>query len=77
MTTSKNLKSILELEINRLHEMALSEPLKGEEVKKLESLTRAWKTYNATQEQPNEAGGSTLTDEELLAIAKAVAEDEA
>ena len=70
MATSENLKSILDVEISRLQEKASIGPLNDMDVKKLEALTRAWKTYNATQEVAKAPQELTLTDEELLALAK-------
>lgn len=70
MSTSDNLKDILDLEISRLHEKAAVSPLNDMDVKKLEALTRAWKTYNATQEPAKGLEDIQLSDEELLAIAK-------
>lgn len=70
MSTSDNLKSILDVEITRLHDKAALGPLNDLDVKKLEALTRAWKTYNATQEAPKKSEELKLSDEELLALAK-------
>lgn len=70
MSTSDNLKSILDVEITRLHEKAAVAPLNDMDVKKLEALTRAWKTYNATQETQKASDDIELTDAELLALAK-------
>lgn len=70
MSTSDNLKSILDLEITRLHEKSVDKPLNDLDVKKLEALTRAWKTYNATTEPTKQQDNLDLTDEELLALAK-------
>lgn len=70
MTASANLESIFEIEISRLHGLALSRPLNDLEVKKLDMLTRAWKTYNSTQAEAKRSEDVPLTDDELLALAR-------
>jgi len=69
--SGKNLQKIFDLEIERLTDMAVHGSLELDDIKKLEVLTRAYRTYNTTTpkdaEEPEEID---LTKEELIALAK-------
>ncbi len=70
MTTADLLKQIFDKQIAELHHTASQGPLDMDDVKKLETLTRAWKTYNNTEYRDREDElGATLSDEELMALA--------
>lgn len=71
-SSSKNLQKIFDLEIERLTELAIHGSLELEDIKKLESLTRAYRTFNTTTpKDEDEVEGLALSTEELIALAKA------
>lgn len=70
--TSKNLQKIFDLEIERLTTAAIHGSLELEDIKKLEALTRAYRTFNTTTPKDEDGADSIpLSTEELIALAKA------
>lgn len=70
--TSKNLQQIFDLEIGRLTELASEGPLEFDEVRRLETLTRAYRTYNSTtaKDTDTEDAAKDVSTADLLAIAR-------
>jgi hypothetical protein len=70
--TSEHLEEIFATELEHLHTSSKNRKLSLEEVKKLETLTRAWKTFNTTKAEPidESQGESELTTQELLSLAR-------
>jgi hypothetical protein len=71
-TTDTNLQDIFDLEIERLAKKSKKGELDIEELKRLETLTRTYRTYNSTKQKDNDSdnAGAPLTTEELLALAR-------
>lgn len=65
----KELEQTFKIEIKRLYEKALVQPLDMDEIKKLESLTRSWKAYSGSRIDDEESITHELTKEELTALA--------
>ena len=70
--TTEHLEQIFASEISRLHDIARNGGLSVDEVKKMEVLTRAWKTFHSTEVKEKEviSEETNLSTEELLALAR-------
>lgn len=66
----KEMKHILQLEVKRIHEAAVEGPLTFEDLKRLESVTKSWRTYFGTEINIVEDDLSSMSLDELLELAK-------
>lgn len=71
MTSATKLKEIFEIQVGLLHDKAQFAELDQEDIKKLETLTRAWKTFNSTEvkKTSSDEAFKDMTVEQLLKLA--------
>lgn len=70
-SSTEQLRAIFETQVALLHQKATNFELDSEDVKRLETLTRAWKTFNSTEEKTANINDAFvgLSVEQLLALA--------
>jgi len=70
--STEQLRAIFETQVALLHEKAENYELDGEDIKKLETLTRAWKTFNSTDVKAvnPEDRFAEMSVEQLLELAR-------
>jgi hypothetical protein len=68
--STDNLKAIFEKQVGLLHEKSRLGELDSEDIRKLETLTRAWKTFNSTDSKTKgiEDSLDNMSVEELQAL---------
>lgn len=71
-SSTDNLRDIFDTQVRLLHEKSKQSQLDSEDIRKLETLTRAWKTFNSTETKVNSVEDklADMSIEDLLSLAK-------
>lgn len=70
--STDNLRAIFETQVQLLHKKSQQSELDTEDIRKLETLTRAWKTFNSTETKKDSVEDklADMSLEDLLSLAK-------
>lgn len=70
--STDNLRDIFDTQVKLLHQKSQRSELDTEDIRKLETLTRAWKTFNSTESKVNSVDDklADMSIDELLALAR-------